>query len=119
MAVATAAAAEPGPGTWLANWQKNNPAWRALHLIGPQPQRLDVTSELITTLMVPARLNVLILEVNYGFQFQSHPELECRGLDKAQARDLTEFCREHGDSSDPAVQLPRPPVVGQPIRPTC
>jgi Glycosyl hydrolase family 20, catalytic domain len=57
---------------------------------------LDVTKELIATLMVPNRMNVLILEVNYGFRFQSHPELECRGLDKTQARDLTDFCRQHG-----------------------
>ncbi|HPM85118.1 MAG TPA: family 20 glycosylhydrolase [Candidatus Anammoximicrobium sp.] len=89
-------AAESASRTWLENWQETNPAWRALHLIGPQPERLDVTKELITTLMVPARMNVLVLEVNYGFRFQSHPELECRGLDKAQARDLTDFCRRHG-----------------------
>lgn len=90
------AGAEPASRTWLENWQKSNPAWRALHLIGPQPQRLDVTKELITTLMVPRRMNVLVLEVGYGFRFQSHPELECRGLDKTQARDLADFCRQHG-----------------------
>ncbi len=95
-ATAAGTATEPGARAWLQDWQKKNPAWRALHLIGPQPQRLDVTRELITKLMVPSGLNVLILEVNYGFQFQSHPELECRGLDKQQARDLTAFCRQHG-----------------------
>jgi hypothetical protein len=42
-------AAEEGSRTWLETWRKNNPQWRALHLIGPQPQRLDVTKELITT----------------------------------------------------------------------
>jgi hypothetical protein len=93
---AVGAAAEPAARTRLADWQQKNPTWRALHLIGPQPQRLDVTKELITTLMVPSGLNVLIFEVNYGFQFQSHPELECRGLTKAQTRDLTEFCRQRG-----------------------
>jgi hypothetical protein len=56
-------AAEPGPRTWLETWRKNNPQWRSLHLIGPQPQRLDVTKELITTVMVPNRMNVLVLEV--------------------------------------------------------
>ena len=96
LATAIGTAAEPASRAWLENWQQNNPTWRALHLIGPQPQRLDVTKELITTLMVPARLNVLILEVDYGFHFQSHPELDCRGLDKTQARELTELCRQHG-----------------------
>jgi hypothetical protein len=57
---------------------------------------MDVTKELLTTLMVPARMNVLVLEVNYGFRFQSHPELECRGLDKAQAREFVALCRQHG-----------------------
>jgi len=89
-------AAEPTSRTWLEVWQKNNPTWRALHLIGPQAQRMDVTKELLTTLMVPARMNVLVLEVNYGFRFQSHPELECRGLDKAQARQFAALCRQHG-----------------------
>jgi len=89
-------ASDEATSTWLDNWRKDNPQWRALHLIGPQPQRLDITKELITTLMVPNRMNVLVLEVNYGFGFQSHPELECSGLNKAQARDLTAFCRQHG-----------------------
>jgi hypothetical protein len=89
-------AAEGNSRTWLETWRKNNPQWRALHLIGPQPQRLDVTKELITTLMVPNRMNVLVLELDYGFCFQSHLELECSGLDKAQARDLTAFCRQRG-----------------------
>ncbi|MBM4094014.1 MAG: hypothetical protein FJ276_32095, partial [Planctomycetes bacterium] len=37
-----------------------------------------------------------ILEVNYGFKYQSHPELECRGLTKEQARDLADHCRRLG-----------------------
>ena len=95
-AAAIGTAAEPASRTWLENWQKNNPTWRALHLIGPQPQRMDLTKELVTTLMVPQRMNVLVLEVNYGFGFQSHPELECRGLDKTQTRELAALCRQHG-----------------------
>lgn len=96
LAAADGLAAVGDSRPWLETWRKNNPQWRALHLIGPQPQRLDVTRELITTLMVPNRMNVLVLEVNFGFRFLSHPELECSGLDKAQARDLTAFCRQHG-----------------------
>lgn len=96
LAVTNGFASEEDSRTWLEAWRRDNPQWRALHLIGPQPQRLDVTRELITTLMVPNRMNVLVLEVNYGFRYQSHPELKCSGLDKAQARELTAFCREHG-----------------------
>jgi len=89
-------AAEPANKAWLQDWQKKNPAWRALHLIGPQPQRLGVTKELVADVLAPMGVNVLIIEVNYGFQYKSHPELECRGLSKEQARDLAEFCRKHG-----------------------
>jgi len=93
VATATAAAADKA---WLKDWQQKNTAWRALHLIGPQPQRLDATRQLIDEFLVPMRFNVLILEVNYGFDFRSHPELECRGLGRQQARELTDFCRKRG-----------------------
>jgi rubredoxin len=88
--------AESSGKAWLEAWQKKNPTWRALHLIGPQPQRLDVTSELITEKLAPMGINVLILEVNYGFQYKSHAELECRGLTKEHARQITQLCHEHG-----------------------
>ncbi len=42
------------------------------------------------------KFNALILEVDYNFQFTSHPELECRGMNKEQARDLVETCRKNG-----------------------
>ena len=89
----TSAAADKA---WLEEWQKKNRTWRALHLIGPGPQRLEVTRQLISEFLVPMRFNVLILEVNYGFQYQSHPELECRGLTRQQARELAAFSRKHG-----------------------
>ena len=92
-AAPTAAAADKA---WLDNWKRENPTWRALHLIGPDPQRLDVTRQLITEFLQPMGFNVLILEVNYAFQYHSHPELECRGLTRQQTRELTTFCREHG-----------------------
>jgi hypothetical protein len=81
---------------WLENWRKQNQVWRALHLIGPQPQRLSVTKRLITEVLAPMGFNVLILEVDYSFQYKSHSELECRGINKDQARDLTELCHQHG-----------------------
>jgi len=85
-----------GARAWLENWRKQNPTWRALHLIGPQPQKLPLTKRLITEVLAPMGINVLILEVDYGFQYTSHPELECRGIDKDQARELTDLCRQHG-----------------------
>ncbi|MBN2473314.1 MAG: family 20 glycosylhydrolase [Pirellulales bacterium] len=94
----TAGGAEPAPAPrdWLAQWQAKNPSWRALHLIGPRPERLEVTKRLIAEVLAPMGLNALILEVNYGFRYGSHPELACRGLRREQARELTAFCRRHG-----------------------
>jgi len=91
-----AAAAAAADKAWLQQWQKKNTTWRALHLIGPRPERLDATRELIAEHLVPMRFNVLVLEVGYGFEFKSHPELECRGLTRQDARQLTDFCRKHG-----------------------
>ena len=89
-------AVEPAGKAWLQEWQKKNPVWRAVHLIGPQPSRLDATKELISDFLAPMGINVLILEIDYGFQFKSHPELECGGLSRQQARDLADLCHKHG-----------------------
>ncbi|GAB4319275.1 MAG: family 20 glycosylhydrolase [Candidatus Sumerlaeia bacterium] len=42
-------------------------------------------------------VNVIILEVNYGFEYQSHPELRAdNALSRNDARELTALCRAHG-----------------------
>ncbi len=42
-------------------------------------------------------VNVLIVEVNYAFQFTSHPELADRsGMSKARAGELADACRDNG-----------------------
>ena len=99
----TSLAANAGPPcagqpkqAWLEAWQKQNRSWRALHLIGPRPEKMPVTQQFVAEVLAPLGFNVLIFEVNYGFQFASHPELECRGLSRQQARELTECCRKHG-----------------------
>lgn len=93
---ATPVTAEPESQDWLARWKARNSSWRALHLIGPRPERLDLTRKLVSEVLAPMGINVLILEVNYGFRYESHPELRCRGLDREHAREITEFCRKHG-----------------------
>lgn len=93
---AVPAEAPSGRQSWLEQWTQENRSWKALHLIGPQPERLSITKRFISEVLAPMGINVLILEVNYGFQYQSHPELECRGLSPKHARELTELCREHG-----------------------
>ena len=55
------------------------------------------SSKTIDEAMKPLGVNVVVLEVNYGFEYQSHPELRRgQGWTRADARDLAAFCRERG-----------------------
>ena len=71
--------------------------WRALHVIN------YTTDAALTRLgeqlpkLADMGLNCLILEVNYGFEFNSHPELRQgeRQISKAGAKKLLAICREH------------------------
>ena len=82
---------------WLENWRKQNPQWRALHMGRPRPDSLPKFQQLIAESLAPAGINVLILEVDYQFQFQSHRELNGEGgMTKEQARELAETCHKNG-----------------------
>ncbi len=93
---ATTLAEDQAHKAWLEAWQKKNPTWRALHLIGPQPERMPLTEQFVRETLAPMGINVLVLEVNYGFEFKSRPELECHGITKEQARSLAAVCRQNG-----------------------
>ena len=58
--------------------------------------RCACTEQFVKESLVPLGINVLILEVDYGFEFKSRPELGCHGITKEQARHLAEVCRENG-----------------------
>ncbi|MHC4198753.1 MAG: family 20 glycosylhydrolase [Planctomycetota bacterium] len=85
---------------------KGRPRWRAVHLIGyPNDDALRTLGENVPAL---ARMgvNVIILEVDYGFEFQSHPELRRGGkrITREGARALAAVCREHGVRLIPQFQ---------------
>jgi len=83
------------PDSVSAGPRKREP-WRAIHL-GLTASGVPVLERAIETDLAPMGVNVIVVEVNYSFQFQSHPEL--RGPDpisKARARELADVCREHG-----------------------
>jgi Glycosyl hydrolase family 20, catalytic domain len=71
--------------------------WRGLHITSPGRDGLPLLKRAIAEKLAPMGVNVLIMEVNYDFVFQSHPEL--KGGDNAlrveDARDLTETCRKY------------------------
>lgn len=95
-AAAPGLAAQPAGKAWSETWKAENRQWKAYHLMSPVGEKLPVTKTLIADVLAPMGINVLIVEVGYGFEFTSHPELQGRGLNKDQARELTRVCREHG-----------------------
>jgi hypothetical protein len=70
--------------------------WRALHLINyGSDEALDGLAKEIP-MLAEMGINVLILEVNYGFEFKSHPELRMgrAPITRDGARRLVKTCRE-------------------------
>ncbi len=81
---------------WIDDWRARNPVWRGAHLLvnGPGTAR-----EIETALpaLRDAGLNVLIVQIDYAFAFDSHPEV--RGpspLSKGDCRRLAEACHANG-----------------------
>ena len=71
---------------------------RAVHMMAPGHGDLPVFRKAVDEAMKPLGINVIVLEVNYGFKFQSHPELsEGRGLSRDDARDLADYLSRPGN----------------------
>ncbi len=89
----TAAGQEPSAGKPASS---TDTEWRGVHMMSPGRRGLPLLKRAITEKLAPMGVNVLILEVNYGFAFQSHPELGGgeNALRVEDARDLAETCRK-------------------------
>ncbi|MBI5833832.1 MAG: family 20 glycosylhydrolase, partial [Armatimonadetes bacterium] len=86
--LATAASAEPGRPTTMP--------WRGVHLLSGGRGDMPRLKQLITEVMPRLGLNVLVLEVDYAFDYKSHPELADGGAWTAdEAHALARLCREH------------------------
>jgi hypothetical protein len=90
----TGEAGKEAPGRWIG-----------VHVLAPSPDLLPLLKQGISEALAPMGVNVLIFEVNYDFQFQSHPELVGgKAWSKAQARELADQCRRHGIRLIPQFQ---------------
>jgi hypothetical protein len=84
------------PNAWLDHWRTQNPCWRGVHLW------LDNDADarqLVTTLpgLATRGVNVVVVEVNYSFEFRIHPELRSRRFIKsATAHELAETAHRCG-----------------------
>jgi Glycosyl hydrolase family 20, catalytic domain len=92
--------------TRSSNSLKQPETWRAVHLLDyASDADLDVLGQDIPKLAARG-INVVILEVDYGFGFKSHPELR-RGnapITRAGARRLADLCRRQGIRLIPEFQ---------------
>jgi len=80
--------------------------WRALHLLGYNSDGdLEILDSQIPKLRALG-LNVVILEINYHFQFQSHPELRHgqNPITREGAGKFAAVCRQHGIRLIPQFQ---------------
>ena len=85
---------------------KNEQAWVALHLIGLQNDAdLESIERQLPDLAVRG-VNVLVVEVDYAFEFRSHPELRIadKVITRAGARRFVAACRQRGMRVIPQFQ---------------
>jgi hypothetical protein len=81
---------------WIDAWRVNNSVWRGVHLGAQSDDQIYALIEQLPKLAAVG-VNVLIVEVNYGFDFQSHPELRPdRFITRANARRLTTAAHAQG-----------------------
>jgi hypothetical protein len=68
---------------------------RGLHLFAPAKKDLAAALAFIREALPKEGVNTLVLEINYGFSFQSRPELaDPSALDKDDVRQIVMACRE-------------------------
>jgi hypothetical protein len=73
-----------------------NGKWQAVHIMAPSPEDVPLLSTAIEKTLAPLGINALILEVNYSYEYRSHPELRMNGaLSKGDIRDILTTCRKH------------------------
>jgi hypothetical protein len=94
-------------GAWMPVSAKKSPkVWRAIHVLDyGSDSALDVLGQNLETLSKQG-INVLILEVNYNFEFKSHPELR-RGqnpITRDGARKFAALCKKYNIRLIPEFQ---------------
>jgi len=80
----------------LKPWRVANPVWRGVHLMARNDRQIDELTNALPKLAA-AGVNVLIVEVDYNFEFNSHPEV--RGpsfITRARAHDLAQAAHRQG-----------------------
>ncbi len=79
---------------------------RGLCIAAPRPTQIDAFLKFIAGELAPRSVNTLVLRVDYGFQYTSHPELaDPQGLSPNDVAQLLAACRRHGIELIPQINL--------------
>src|SRR5436190_9424842 len=88
--------ASKGGAGWITSWRKANPIWRGVHLMAGNERQIDDLTNALPKL-VQNGVNVVVLEVDYNFEFQSHPEVRGSSvITKARAHELAQIAHSQG-----------------------
>jgi Glycosyl hydrolase family 20, catalytic domain len=88
---------------WLVNWRKTNKVWRGIHVFASNDADLTAISSKLPA-FTRAGVNVIVVEIDYAFQFKSRPEMFATGgITKAGARRFETRCRAVGVRPIPEV----------------
>jgi glycosyl hydrolase family 20 len=94
--VASAYAATNRSTYRVKSWRATNPVWRGVHLMAGNDRQIDELTNALPNL-ARAGMNVLVVEVDYNFEFQSHPEVRGNSfITKARAHDLAQAAHRQG-----------------------
>ena len=79
---------------------------RGFSIEAPRPQSVDKFVSFIEHELAARKINVLILRVDYNYQYNSHPELrDSVALSEQDVKKLVAVCREHGIRIVPQINL--------------
>ena len=79
---------------------------RGFSIAAPAPGSVDQFAGFIEEVLAPLNINVLILRVDYGYQYKSHPELQdSLALPEQDVKKLVKACRAHGIRLVPQINL--------------
>ena len=79
---------------------------RGFAIATPLPTTLDAFLKFIDEEMAPRKINVLILRVEYNYEFKLHPELrDDVTLNEAHVKQLVMACKRHGIKIIPQINL--------------
>ena len=92
-------ATRTGPGPLPAD------AWRGLHVYLSDREDVPILIRAVEEQLAPKGLNALVIEVDFNFQYESHPELASKnGMNKDDVKQLLAACRRHGIELIPQFQ---------------